>query len=117
MPEVAADPGTGDAAPEEACDSAGSTSGNGTAGAAASADGLEPPADLGEFNDYDPTVPDPTPLPTDPDVRVGRLDNGLIYYLRSNDSPGDRIVLNLVVNAVACPTRPMAAARRTFSST
>ena len=41
----------------------------------------------------------PTPLPTDPAVRIGRLDNGFTYYLRSNDKPGKSISLRLVVNA------------------
>ena len=55
--------------------------------------------DLGAFNNYDPTDPDATPLPVDPRVLIGELGNGLTYYLRSNDSPGESVVLNLVVNA------------------
>ncbi len=43
--------------------------------------------------------PDPTLLPLDPDVRIGVLDNGLTYYARSNDSPGSRLDLRLVVRA------------------
>ncbi len=43
--------------------------------------------------------PDPTPLPTDPDLRLGQLDNGLTYYLRSNKTPGGSVSLRLVVNA------------------
>ena len=27
------------------------------------------------------------PLPTDPKVKVGKLDNGLTYYIRSNAEP------------------------------
>ena len=57
------------------------------------------PADLGAFNDYDPTDPDTTLLPIDPDVLIGQLANGLRYYLRSNDSPGDAAVMHLVVDA------------------
>ena len=38
-------------------------------------------------------------LPVDPAVRIGTLDNGLTYYLRCNDSPGDRLSLRLAVNA------------------
>lgn len=38
-------------------------------------------------------------LPVDPGVRVGRLENGLTYYLRHNDSPGGRAELRLLVNA------------------
>lgn len=43
--------------------------------------------------------PDPTPLPVDPEVRVGTLGNGLTYYVRSNDAPGASLSLRLVVNA------------------
>ncbi|WP_419919543.1 insulinase family protein [Candidatus Poriferisocius sp.] len=39
------------------------------------------------------------PLPVDPEVRIGTLDNGLTYYLRSNDSPGGSLSLRLAVNA------------------
>jgi zinc protease len=38
-------------------------------------------------------------LPVDPQVQVGRLENGLTYYLRHNDSPGGRAELRLLVNA------------------
>ncbi len=38
-------------------------------------------------------------LPIDPEVRIGTLDNGLTYYLRSNDSPGGNLALRLAVNA------------------
>ena len=43
--------------------------------------------------------PDPTPLESDPDVLIGQLDNGLVYYLRTNDSPGSALDLRLAVNA------------------
>lgn len=49
-----------------------------------------------------PTNPDPQlsiPLPIDPEVVVGELDNGLSYYLRTNDSPGGRVELRLLVDA------------------
>ena len=39
------------------------------------------------------------PLPIDPEVRIGQLDNGLTYYLRHNDSPGGRVEFRLVINA------------------
>lgn len=48
---------------------------------------------------FDQPTPDPTPLPIDEDVRVGVLDNGLTYYVRSNDSPGGSVSLRLAVNA------------------
>lgn len=38
-------------------------------------------------------------LPTDPAVQIGTLDNGLTFYVRSNDSPGGALSLRLVVNA------------------
>ncbi len=39
------------------------------------------------------------PLPIDPAVVVGRLDNGLTYLVRANDRPENRAELRLVVNA------------------
>ena len=41
---------------------------------------------------------DPTPLPVDPDVTIGTLDNGLTYYLRHNDDPGKNLAVRLLVN-------------------
>ncbi|MCK9292430.1 MAG: hypothetical protein M0P54_12575, partial [Bacteroidales bacterium] len=38
-------------------------------------------------------------LPLDPSVRVGRLENGLVYYLRHNTMPPNRMEMRLVVNA------------------
>ncbi|HXG66827.1 MAG TPA: pitrilysin family protein, partial [Blastocatellia bacterium] len=39
------------------------------------------------------------PLPVDPNVRLGKLDNGLTYYIRRNTEPAKRAELRLVVNA------------------
>lgn len=39
------------------------------------------------------------PLPFDPDVRQGVLDNGIRYYIETNDKPDDRAVFRLVVEA------------------
>jgi len=39
------------------------------------------------------------PLPVDPSVRVGQLDNGLVYYIRQNSKPEKRVELRLAVNA------------------
>jgi len=39
------------------------------------------------------------PLPVDPGVRIGHLDNGFTYYLRHNDRPEHRVELRLAVNA------------------
>ncbi|MCY4035955.1 MAG: insulinase family protein, partial [bacterium] len=43
--------------------------------------------------------PDEALLPVDPAVRIGALDNGLTYYLRSNDRPGSALSLRLAVDA------------------
>ena len=40
-----------------------------------------------------------TPLPVDPEVRIGTLDNGLTYYIRNNEEPGTNLSLRLAVNA------------------
>jgi zinc protease len=37
-------------------------------------------------------------LPLDPDVKVGKLSNGLTYYIRKNAIPAKKIQLRLVVN-------------------
>ncbi|MDX1314087.1 MAG: insulinase family protein [Eudoraea sp.] len=38
-------------------------------------------------------------IPIDPNVKVGKLDNGLTYYIRNNGKPEDKVELRLVVNA------------------
>ena len=43
-------------------------------------------------------IPLDAPLPVDPDVTVGELDNGLKYIIRQNSRPENRLVLRLVVN-------------------
>ncbi len=49
---------------------------------------------------YDPEANiDLTLLPADENVVIGELDNGLVYYLRHNDSPGERLEARLVVKA------------------
>ena len=53
-----------------------------------------------ETGDADPLpVPGPAPLPVDPAVRIGTLDNGLTYYLRNNEKPGSNLALRLAVDA------------------
>ncbi|NVN95684.1 MAG: insulinase family protein [Bacteroidetes bacterium] len=37
-------------------------------------------------------------IPVDPKVRIGKLDNGLIYYIRQNKKPEKRVELRLAVN-------------------
>lgn len=39
------------------------------------------------------------PMPLDPKVKIGRLSNGLTYYIRHNSLPEKRVELRLVVNA------------------
>ena len=46
---------------------------------------------------YEPAQ-DHTPLPVDPGVVIGTLDNGLTYYLRHNESPGKNLEVRLLVN-------------------
>ncbi|MDE0162131.1 MAG: insulinase family protein [Acidimicrobiaceae bacterium] len=41
---------------------------------------------------------DHTPLPVDPAVTIGTLDNGLTYYLRHNDSPMGKLDVRLIIN-------------------
>uniref|UniRef100_UPI003216D8D6 M16 family metallopeptidase n=1 Tax=uncultured Draconibacterium sp. TaxID=1573823 RepID=UPI003216D8D6 len=38
-------------------------------------------------------------LPVSPDVKVGKLENGLTYYIKHNRRPKNEIHMNLVVNA------------------
>ncbi len=48
------------------------------------------------------TPPDLAPeaaIPVDPEVRLGKLDNGVTYYVRPNRKPENRAELRLVVNA------------------
>ncbi len=64
--------------------------------------GLAPDrVDLGEFNEYVPDDVDPTLLSVDEEILIGTLENGLTYYLRSNDTPAEAVEMRLVVNAGA----------------
>src|SRR6266498_4316270 len=38
-------------------------------------------------------------LPVDPNVKIGKLPNGLTYYIRKNSKPEKKVELRLVVNA------------------
>ncbi len=40
-----------------------------------------------------------TPIPPDPNIRIGKLDNGLTYYIKYNKKPEQRVELRLAVNA------------------
>jgi zinc protease len=39
------------------------------------------------------------PLPLDPTITTGRLANGLVYFIRHNERPGNRVLLRLAVRA------------------
>jgi len=38
-------------------------------------------------------------LPVDPKVKIGKLDNGLTYFIRKNSKPENRLALKLVIKA------------------
>lgn len=40
-----------------------------------------------------------SPIPPDPDIKIGRLDNGITYYIKYNKKPEQRVELRLAVNA------------------
>ncbi len=67
----------------------------------ASTGDAEPSTPQTRAQDYSFTepVPDTTPLPISDEIRIGVLDNGLTYYVRSNDSPGSSVSMRLAVNA------------------
>ncbi len=39
------------------------------------------------------------PIPPDPNIKIGRLDNGLTYYIKQNKKPEQRMELRLAINA------------------
>jgi zinc protease len=39
------------------------------------------------------------PIPPDPAIKIGKLDNGMTYYIRQNKKPEKRMELRLAVNA------------------
>lgn len=40
-----------------------------------------------------------TPIAVDPNVKIGKLENGLVYYIRQNKKPEKRVELRLAINA------------------
>ena len=46
------------------------------------------------------------PLPNDPAVRVGHLENGLTYYIRHNELPAQRAEFYLATNVGAIQETP-----------
>ena len=53
----------------------------------------------GEVRTFTAPDIDDSPLDVSDDIRIGVLDNGLTYYVQSNDSPGASVSMRLVVNA------------------
>ena len=47
-----------------------------------------------------------TPLPNDPAVKVGKLDNGMTYYIRHNDKPAQRAEFYLATHVGAIQETP-----------
>ena len=45
------------------------------------------------------TVDKDLPIPADPDIRIGKLENGLTYYIKLNKKPEKRAELRLAINA------------------
>ena len=45
-------------------------------------------------------------LPNDPETRVGKLENGMTYYIRHNDKPADRAEFYLATNVGAIQETP-----------
>ncbi|HET8859099.1 M16 family metallopeptidase [Marivirga sp.] len=39
------------------------------------------------------------PIPLDPNVKVGQLENGLTYYIRQNEKPANKVEFRLVIDA------------------
>ena len=50
---------------------------------------------------YGQQLPQLPQLPNDPATRVGKLDNGMTYYIRHNDKPADRAEFYLATNVGA----------------
>ncbi|MCQ2184619.1 MAG: insulinase family protein, partial [Bacteroidales bacterium] len=46
------------------------------------------------------------PLPNDPAVKTGKLDNGMTYYIRHNDLPAGRCEFYLATNVGAIQEAP-----------
>ena len=39
------------------------------------------------------------PIPIDPNIKTGKLDNGITYYIKQNKKPEKRMEMRLAVNA------------------
>ena len=45
------------------------------------------------------TIPLDSDIPTDPRVTIGKLDNGITYYIRNNTEPANRADIRLIINS------------------
>ena len=45
------------------------------------------------------TIDPDKPIPPDPNIKIGRLDNGMTYYIKQNRKPEQRIEMRLAINA------------------
>lgn len=45
------------------------------------------------------TIKPDDPIPPDPNIKIGKLDNGLTYYIKYNKKPEQRMEMRLAVNA------------------
>ncbi len=52
------------------------------------------------FTGISAQIQDPDkPIPADPNIKIGKLDNGITYYIKVNKKPEQRMELRLAVNA------------------
>ena len=54
--------------------------------------------------------PQMPPIPTDPNVRIGKLENGLTYYIRHNELPEDRADFYIAQkgsSTISCAATPL----------
>ncbi|MFW5916610.1 MAG: M16 family metallopeptidase, partial [Bacteroidota bacterium] len=47
-----------------------------------------------------------SPLPVDPEVTIDTLDNGLVYYVRENNLPENRVEMRQILNAGSLQEKP-----------
>ena len=50
------------------------------------------------FAKAQPEIPN---LPVDPEIRIGKLENGLTYYIRHNEEPKERASFYIIQNVGA----------------
>ena len=93
-----------------ACTGGGENSGQGSGGiddASASTVATDRDPGVIDLGVFDAPSVDESLLSIDDDIRIGTLDNGLTYYLRSNDRPGGSLSLRLAVKAGGIDENPI----------